>query len=674
MKITELLKKDGVKLGVSAATQAEAIDELVDLQVTCGAVNDRAKYLQAVLDREAQFSTAVGEGIAIPHAKTAAVSKAGLVAITVPAGVDWKAPDGKPSDLIFLIAAPDTQANVHLEVLAKLSALLMHADFAAALRAAKTPEEFLAAIDKAEAEHDAEQAAKEAKAAAAKAAREAAAAGAAAPAADTGLPQVLAITACPTGIAHTYMAAENLEKVAEQMGVTIKVETQGSVGTKNALTAEEIAACKGIIIAADKGIELGRFNGKPLYSTNVSAGINDAEKLINIIMNGEAPICHAEGGASAPAASGATESLGSTVYKHLMNGVSHMLPFVVGGGILMAISFLLDQAGMGTASYGSSTPLAAFFNLVGNQAFNFMLPILAGYISMSIADRPGLAPGFVGGWIAKQGYTLGYLATAMDAEAQGALISGGFIAALFAGFAAGYITYGIEKACDKLPDSLEGIKPVLLYPLISIFLIGLVMLALNPIFGAINAWLSNALAGMGTGNMVLLGAVVGGMMSVDMGGPFNKAAYVFGTAMLADGTSTGQIIMASVMVGGMVPPIAIALSTTIFKNRWSSADRKAGVVNYIMGLSFITEGAIPYAAADPGRVLPSCIIGSALAGAISAAFGCTSPAPHGGAWVIAVIGNPVMYLAALAIGAVVACLILSFLKKPLAAEEAGLAK
>lgn len=673
MKITELFSKSGVKLGVEAATQAEAIDVLVDLHDASGNISDRDKYRQAVLDREAQFSTAVGDGVAIPHAKTDAVVRPGLAAITVPAGVDWNAPDGKPSDLIFMIAAPEGQANVHLEVLAKLSMLLMHEDFGAALRAAKTVDEFLKVIDDAEAAHDAEQAEKERKAAEAKAAREAAAA-AAAPAADSALPQVLAITACPTGIAHTYMAAENLEKVAEQMGVTIKVETQGSVGTKNALTAEEIAACRGIIIAADKGIELGRFNGKPLYSTNVSAGINDAEKLINIIMNGEAPICHAEGGASAPAASGATESLGSTVYKHLMNGVSHMLPFVVGGGILMAISFLLDQAGMGTASYGSSTPLAAFFNLVGNQAFNFMLPILAGYISMSIADRPGLAPGFVGGWIAKQGYTLGYLATAMDAEAQGALISGGFIAALFAGFAAGYITYGIEKACDRLPDSLEGIKPVLLYPLISIFLIGLVMLALNPIFGAINAWLSSALAGMGTGNMVLLGAVVGGMMSVDMGGPFNKAAYVFGTAMLADGTSTGQIIMASVMVGGMVPPIAIALSTTIFKNRWTSADRKAGVVNYIMGLSFITEGAIPYAAADPGRVLPSCIIGSAIAGALSAGFGCTSPAPHGGAWVTPVIGNPVMYLVALVVGAVVACLILSFLKKPLSAEEAGLTK
>lgn len=674
MKITELFKKEGVKLGVKVATQAEAIDMLVDLQVASGRVTDRAKYRQAVLDREAQFSTAVGDGVAIPHAKTDAVSEPGLAAITVPDGVDWNAPDGKPSDLIFLIAAPATEANTHLEMLAKLSQLLMHEEFGAALRAATTVDEFLGVIDEAEAKHDAEQAEKEAREAAAKAAREAAAASAAAPA-DDGMPQVLAITACPTGIAHTYMAAENLEKVAQQMGVRIKVETQGSVGTKNALTPEEIAACRGIIIAADKGIELSRFDGKPLYSTNVSAGINDAEHLINIIMNGEAPICHAGGGsASAPAASGKTEGVGSTIYKHLMNGVSHMLPFVVGGGILMAVSFLLDQAGMGTSSYGSSTPLAAFFNLVGNQAFNFMLPILAGFISMSIADRPGLAPGFVGGWIAKQGFTLGYLATAMDADAQGALISGGFIAALFAGFAAGYLTLGLEKLCDHLPDSLEGIKPVLLYPLISIFLIGLVMLALNPIFGAINSWLTNALNGMGTSNLVLLGAVVGGMMSVDMGGPFNKAAYVFGTAMLADGTTSGQIIMASVMVGGMVPPLAIALSTTIFKNRWTPENRKAGLVNYIMGLSFITEGAIPYAAADPGRVLPSCIVGSALAGALSAGFGCTSPAPHGGAWVIAVIGNPVMYLVALVAGAVVAMLLLSFLKKPLSAEESGLAK
>lgn len=673
MKITGLLKAEGVKLDVAATTQDEAIDALVDLQVGIGTVSDRAAYKQAVLAREAEFSTAVGDGVAIPHAKTSAVAKPGLVAITVPGGVDWKAPDGKPSDLIFLIAAPETEANVHLEVLAKLSALLMHPEFPAALRAAKTVDEFLGEIDKAEAAYDAEHEAK----AAAKAAP---ASTAQAPAADTasaapaGLPEVLAITACPTGIAHTYMAAENLEEVAKKMGVSIKVETQGSVGTKNALTTEEIAACKGIIIAADKSIELGRFDGKPLYSTNVSAGINDAECLINIIMNGEAPICHAKGGSSAPAASGQTEGIGSQIYKHLMNGVSHMLPFVVGGGILMAISFLLDQAGMGTSSYGSSTPLAAFFNLVGNQAFNFMLPILAGYISMSIADRPGLAPGFVGGWIAKQGFTLGYLATAMDADAQGALISGGFIAALFAGFAAGYLTLGIEKVCDHLPESLEGIKPVLLYPLIGIFLIGLVMLALNPIFALINQALTNALNSMGTTNLVLVGAIVGGMMSVDMGGPFNKAAYVFGTAMLAEGTASGQVIMASVMVGGMVPPIAIALSTTFFKNRWTSADRKAGVVNYIMGLSFITEGAIPYAAADPGRVLPSCIIGSALAGAISAGFGCTSPAPHGGAWVIAVIGNPVMYLVALVVGAVVAALVLSFLKKPLSPEESGLVK
>ena len=673
MKITELFSKNGVKLGVAAATQADAIDVLVDLHDASGTISDREKYRAAVLERESQFSTAVGEGVAIPHAKTDAVVRPGLAAITVPAGVDWNAPDGKPSDLIFMIAAPEGQANVHLEVLAKLSMLLMHEDFADALRAAKTVDEFLSVIDTAEAAHDADQAEKEKKAAEAKAAREAAAAAAEAHAAvDTGLPQVLAITACPTGIAHTYMAAENLEKVAEQMGVTIKVETQGSVGTKNALTAEEIAACRGIIIAADKGIELSRFNGKPLYSTNVSAGINDAERLINIIMNGEAPICHAEGGSSAPAASASTEGIGSTVYKHLMNGVSHMLPFVVGGGILMAISFLLDQAGMGTSSYGSSTPLAAFFNLVGNQAFNFMLPILAGFISMSIADRPGLAPGFVGGWIAKQGFTLGYLSSAMDADAQAALISGGFIAALFAGFAAGYLTYGLERLCDKLPDSLEGIKPVLLYPLIAIFMIGLVMLTLNPIFAAINSWLTSVLNGMGTTNLVLLGAVVAGMMSVDMGGPFNKAAYVFGTAMLADGTTTGQIIMASVMIGGMVPPLAIALSTTIFKNRWTFENRKAGIVNYIMGLSFITEGAIPYAAADPGRVLPSCIVGAAIAGAMSAGFGCTSPAPHGGAWVIAVIGNPAMYLLALVVGAVVACLILSFLKKPLPAEVSGM--
>ena len=667
MKITGLLKKEGVKLGVAAATQAEAIDVLVELQCGIGAVADRERYKQAVLAREAEFSTAVGEGVAIPHAKTDAVSAPGLVAITVPDGVDWKAPDGKPSDLIFLIAAPDTQANVHLEVLAKLSALLMHPEFPAALRAATTVDAFLAEIDKAEAAYDAEQAAKAA-------AKAEAAAAPAAGAAASGLPQILAITACPTGIAHTYMAAENLEKVAGEMGYTIKVETQGSVGTKNALTAEEIAACKGIIIAADKSIELSRFNGKPVYSTNVSAGINDAERLINAIVNGEAPICHAKGGASAPVAAGATEGLGSQIYKHLMNGVSHMLPFVVGGGILKALAFLLDTAGMGTAAYGSSTPIAAFFNLVGGTAFDFMLPILAAFIAMSIADRPGLAPGLVGGWLAKQGFTLGYLATAMDAEAQGALISGGFIAALFAGFAAGYLTLAFEKLCDHLPHSLEGIKPVLLYPLVCIFLIGLVMLGLNPIFAAINSWLTGALNSLGTGNLVLLGAVVGGMMSVDMGGPFNKAAYVFGTGMLAAGTTSAQIVMASVMVGGMVPPIAVALSTTFFKNRWTEADRKAGVVNYIMGLSFISEGAIPYAAADPGRVLPSCIIGSAVAGALSALFGCTSPAPHGGAWVIAIIGNPVMYLVALLAGSVIAALILSFLKKPLPAEESGLAK
>lgn len=658
MKITGLLKAEGVKLNVEATTQAEAIDALVDLQAASGAVADRGGYRGAVLAREAQFSTAVGEGVAIPHAKTAAVAKPGLAAITVPGGVDWKAPDGRPSDLIFLIAAPETEANVHLEVLAKLSALLMHPEFPEALRAARTADEFLAAIDEAEAAYDAEHAAK-AEAPAAAAASE--------------LPEILAITACPTGIAHTYMAAENLEKVAAELGVTIKVETQGSVGTKNALTADEIAACRGIIIAADKGIDLARFNGKPLYSTNVSAGVNDAERLIEIILNGEAPICEAKGSSSAPAATGETEGLGSALYKHLMNGVSHMLPFVIGGGILTAIAFLIDQPGLGTAAYGSSIPAAALFKTIGSEAFGFMLPILAGFIAMSIADRPGLAPGFVGGIFAKVGYDVAYLST-LDSSM---LVSGGFIAALFAGFAAGYMTLAIERACDKLPSSLEGIKPMLIYPILGILAIGAVMLVLNPIFALINTALNTFLAGLGTGNIVLLGAILGGMMSVDMGGPFNKAAYVFGTMALDPSSglgATGQVMMASVMVGGMVPPLAIALSTTFFKSRWTKADRSAGLVNYIMGLSFITEGAIPFAAADAGRVLPSCIIGAALAGGLSAAFGCTSPAPHGGVWVIAVIGNPLMYLVALAAGATAGCLILSFLKKPLASEESGLTK
>lgn len=651
MKITDLLNAQSVKVGAAAASQADAIDQLVALQVAAGNVSDADGYKAGVLAREAEFSTAVGDGIAIPHAKVAAVAKAGLAAMTVPGGVDWNAPDGAPCDLIFAIAAPEGENNVHLEMLAKLSALLMHEDFAAELRAAKTADEFLAAIDAAEAERD-EAEAKKAEAAAAP------------KASGSEWPEVLAITACPTGIAHTYMAAENLEKKAAEMGIKLKAETQGSAGAKNILTADEIAHCKGIVIAADKNVDLARFDGKPVYSTNVSAGINDPEKLINIVLNGEASVHHNVGGASASAAAVEDESTWHKIYKHLMNGVSHMLPFVIGGGILTAIAFLVDQPGLGTAAYGSSIPAAALFKTIGGEAFGLMLPILAGYIASSIADRPGLAPGFVGGLFAKAGYDFAYLSS-LDATT---LVSGGFIAALFAGFAAGYLTLGIEKLCDKLPSSLEGIKPMLIYPVLGTLAIGVVMLALNPVFAAINTALNGFLAGLGTSNIVVLGLVLGGMMSVDMGGPFNKAAYVFGTAALDPSSglgTTGQIIMASVMVGGMVPPLVIALSTTFFKDRWSKSDRNAGLVNYIMGLSFISEGAIPFAAADPGHVLPSCIIGSAIAGGLSAAFGCTSPAPHGGAWVTAVIGNPVMWLVACIVGSVVGCLILSFWKKPL---------
>ena len=659
MKITDLLRPEGIKINAVPSDQMDAIDQLVALQDASGNIADTVEYKKAILAREGEFSTAVGDGIAIPHAKTKAVKRPGLAAMTLAKGVDWKAPDDAPATLAFMIAAPEGQNNVHLEMLAKLSQLLMHEEFANALRSAKTPEEFLATIDRGEAERDAEKA-QEAKKDAA-------------PKAESDLPEVLAITACPTGIAHTYMAAEALEKKATEMGIKLKAETQGSAGAKNVLTAEEIAHAKGIIIAADKNVERERFAGKPVYSTNVSAGIQEPEKLINIILNGEAPVQEGSVATASSAISGEKDSVGHVLYKHLMNGVSHMLPFVIGGGILTAIAFLVDIKAAGTATYGSTIPAAALFKIIGGEAFGLMLPILAAYIAESIADRPGLAPGFVGGLFAKTGYDLAYLAN-INAATPPTTISGGFIAALFAGFAAGYLMLGIERMCGSLPASLEGIKPILLYPLLGILAIGIVMLVLNPLFGAINTGLSDFLNGMGTGNIVLLGAVVGGMMSIDMGGPFNKAAYVFGTAALVTpGGTTGQIIMASVMAGGMVPPLVIALSTTFFKNRWTKANRDAGLVNYIMGLSFISEGAIPYAAADPGHVLPSCIIGSAIAGGLSALFGCTLPAPHGGIWVIAVIGNPLMYAASVLIGSVVGALIISLWKKALPASESGLA-
>ena len=650
MKITDLLKPEGIKVGATAASQMDAIDQLVALQDASGNINDAEGYKKGILAREAEFSTAVGDGIAIPHAKVAAVKQPGLAAMTVPGGVDWKAPDGEPADLMFMIAAPEGEANTHLEMLAKLSALLMHADFANALRRAHDAKEFLQIIDEAEAARDLEQAQKAAAQVAARAAS------------DDAWPKILAITACPTGIAHTYMAAENLEKKAAEMGIQLKAETQGSAGAKNVLTAEEIAHAEGIIIAADKNVDRARFAGKQVYSTNVSAGINDPERLINIILNHEAPV--QEGTVVAAGASAETESMGSQIYKHLMNGVSHMLPFVIGGGILTALAFLFDMGNAGTGIYGSGTFIAALFKKVGEEAFGMMLPILAGYIAMSIADRPGLAPGVVGGLMAKSGISMAYLQSAPNFDVE--CVSGGFLAALAAGFIAGYMTNSIKKLCDNLPDSLEGIKPILLYPVLGILCTGLVMYLLNPIFGAINSAINGFLGSMTGANIVLLGAIVGGMMSIDFGGPFNKASYVFSTGLLADAAlgGPGQVVMAACMAGGMVPPIVIALSTTFFKNKWSKADRDAGLVNYIMGLSFISEGAIPFAAADPGHVIPTCVIGSAIAGAMSAAFGCYSPAPHGGAWVLPVIGNPIMWLVAIIVGSVVGALILSFWKKP----------
>jgi len=579
MKIRDLLKRDAIKLNGSASNKDDAINQLIDLHVKVGNVNDAKKYKEGILAREEEGTTGMENGIAIPHARTEAVSNAGLAAMTVPDGVDFKAIDGSMSTLLFMIAAPADSNSFYMDVLSRLAMLLTDEKFVSDLKNAKDVDEFLNIIDEAEKNKEDADENKSYE-----------------------YPRILAVTACPTGIAHTYMAAENLEKKAKEMGLVLKAETQGSVGAKNVLTREEIDNCDGIIIAADKTIDMARFDGKPVLVTSVSKGINEPENLINKIIKKEVSVYHSDKKGVVEVDS-ESDSVWHTVYKHLMNGVSHMLPFVVGGGILIAIAFLLDDQAIDPSNFGMNTPLAAFFKTVGGEAFGFMLPILAGYIAMSIADRPGLAVGFTGGAIASAGYSFLSIANP-DVVA----VSGGFLGALLAGFAGGYITLGLEKLCDKLPDSLEGIKPVLLYPLLGILLIGIVMFTINPVMGAINTWLTDLLNSMGTTNLVLLGAIVGGMMSVDMGGPVNKAAYVFGTAMLAEGTDAGKIIMASVMVGGMVPPLAIALSTTLFKNKWSDADRKAGLVNYIMGLSFISEGAIPYAAADPIRVLPSCYL------------------------------------------------------------------
>lgn len=641
MRITDLLKKNGIALNVNLSGKSEAIDKLVSLHEKCGNLKDVAAYKEGILKREEMGTTAIGMEVAIPHAKSDAVKAPALTAITVPNGVDYGAPDGAPCKLLFMIAAP-TDGDVHLEVLARLMQMLMDEEFTAKLKAAKTAGEFLAIIDAKETEKFPEEAS------APTTATE-----------KTGY-RVLAVTACPTGIAHTYMAAEALVKAGEKMGITIKVETNGSGGAKNVLTADEISDCDGIIIAADKNVETARFNGKPVYSTKVADGIHKPEELINKIVNGEAQIFHSSSNDSNIHSVDTGESAGRKIYKHLMNGVSHMLPFVVAGGIFIAIAFLIDtiSGNAGTADFGMVNPAAAWFKTIGGYAFNLMVPILAGYIAMSIADRPGLLVGLVGGLLATAGSTF--------ALPSGDIPSG-FLGGLLAGFAGGYLMLLLEKLCDKMPRSLEGIKPVLIYPLAGLGIIGVMMCAVNPIMGWVNTAMTNALNAM-AGNEALiipLCALLAAMMSIDMGGPFNKAAYVFATGALSSGTDAAYMIMAAVMIGGMVPPIAIALSNTFFKSRWTAEERKNATVNYIMGLSFVTEGAIPYAAGHPLQVIPSCMIGSACAGALSALFSCTLMAPHGGIFVVATIGNPLFYFLALVIGSLVGMLLLALLMKPI---------
>ena len=648
MRITDLLNKNGISINVKVNSKSEAIDKLVALHEKCGNISDAEAFKAEILKRENLGTTAIGMEVAVPHAKSRFVKSPALTAITVPHGVDYNAPDGNPCKLLFMIAAT-LDGDAHLDVLARLMQLLMDEEFTEKLKLAKTIEEFLDIIDKKEKEkfpeEQTENSIKEKRY------------------------QILAVTACPTGIAHTYMAAEALEKAGEKLGISIKVETNGSGGVKNKLTAKEIEECDGIIIAADKSVDTDRFNGKRVYTTKVADGINKSEELINAILEGKAPVYHSDKKVTEDENNAGKESFGRQLYKHLMNGVSHMLPFVVAGGIFIAIAFLIDSASgvsaQGNSSFGTVTPVASWFKTIGGYAFNFMLPVLAGFIAKSIADRPGLLVGFVGGFLASNGATF-YSPMAVDT------IPSGFLGALFAGFAGGYIMLLFEKLCEKLPDSLEGIKPVLIYPLAGLGIIGVMMCAVNPVMGFINTGLNNGLTWLSQNNLgVLLGLILGAMMAIDMGGPFNKAAYVFGTGMLTVAASTSDIevqnicyqIMASVMAGGMVPPLVIALSTTFFKSRWTEDERKNGIVNYIMGFSFITEGAIPYAASYPLKVIPSCVIGSAVAGGLSWIFSCTLMAPHGGIFVIATIGNPLMYVLSLLIGAVVGMLLLSVLKK-----------
>ncbi|MGB4822938.1 MAG: fructose-specific PTS transporter subunit EIIC [Agathobacter rectalis] len=638
MTIRDLLAAESINLNGTPAGKTEALNQCIDLMAKSGKIADVEKYRKGVFAREEEGTTGIGMGIAIPHCKSDAVTKAGLAAMVVKDGVDFESLDGTPAKIIFLIAAPNTEDNVHLQVLSKLSVMLMDEQFTNSLINAGSVDEFLNIIDSAEKAKDEKEAAKEAKAKEPVEVKK-----------DDVF--IVAVTACPTGIAHTYMAAEAIEKKAKELGYQVKVETRGSGGAKNVLTDDEIAKAAGVIVACDTNVPTDRFDGKKVIECQVSDGINKAEELIKRIASGDAPVFKASGKKEASHSSvGGKESVGHQIYKHLMNGVSHMLPFVVGGGILIAIAFLIDGFSVDLnslpadqrANFGTITQGAALFKGIGGTAFGFMLPILAGFIAMSIADRPGLEVGFVGGSIAANG-------------------TSGFLGALVAGFVAGYIVLLLKKVFSKLPESLDGMKPVLLYPLLGIFLVGVIMqFVVEPPIGALNTAINNGLNGLNGASAVVLGVLLGGMMSVDMGGPVNKAAYVFGTASIAAGNYN---IMAAVMIGGMVPPIAIALATIFFKNKFTAEERKAGPTNFIMGLSFITEGAIPFAASDPLHVLPACAVGSAVAGGLSMAFGCTLMAPHGGIFVVPTIGNPLMYLVALVIGSFIACGLLGLLKK-----------
>lgn len=636
MTIRDLLAAESINLNGTPAGKTEALNQCIDLMAKSGKIADVETYRKGVFAREEEGTTGIGMGIAIPHCKSDAVTKAGLAAMVVKDGVDFESLDGTPAKIIFLIAAPNTEDNVHLQVLSKLSVMLMDEQFTNSLSNAGSVDEFLNIIDSAEKAKDEKEAAKEAK-----------------EPVEVKKDDVfiVAVTACPTGIAHTYMAAEAIEKKVKELGYQVKVETRGSAGAKNVLTDDEIAKATGVIVACDTNVPTDRFDGKKVIECQVSDGINKTEELVKRIAAGDAPVFKASGKKEASHSSiGGKESIGHQIYKHLMNGVSHMLPFVVGGGILIAIAFLIDGFSVDLnslpadqrANFGTITQGAALFKGIGGTAFGFMLPILAGFIAMSIADRPGLAVGFVGGSIAANG-------------------TSGFLGALVAGFVAGYIVNLLKKIFSKLPESLDGVKPVLLYPLLGIFLIGVIMqFVVEPPIGALNTAINNGLNGLNGASAVVLGVLLGGMMAIDMGGPVNKAAYVFGTASIAAGNYN---IMAAVMIGGMVPPLAIALATIFFKNKFTAEERKAGPTNFIMGLSFITEGAIPFAASDPLHVLPACAVGSAVAGGLSMAFGCTLMAPHGGIFVVPTIGNPLMYLVALVIGAFIACGLLGLLKK-----------